>query len=447
MNKSLFEETVLRNFSIGFGGRGGWSGLWITFEASASPMSQNCRSRTGATMKNEMRELPDLAGRVDEISSFHVMELVKRAKQLEEEGRSIIHLNIGEPDFTAPQRVVEALKTAVDGGQTSYTGALGLYALRERIADHYKDAYRVEVDPRRVVVTAGASGALVLAFAALLESGREVLLSDPGYPCNRNFVSALGGIPKCIPVDAASRFQLNADLLRDWWSDRVAGVLLASPANPTGTAVGAAELERIVSFVREKKRFLVVDEIYAGLMYDEEPRTALAYGDDFVVTNSFSKFFHMTGWRLGWLVVPPEWVAAFEKIAQSLYICPSTLAQHAALACFDDESLEVFRLRRDEFKRRRDYLVPELRRLGLDVPVLPDGAFYLYIDCSQWSDDSDRFASEMLEQAGVSVVPGLDFGRYEPERYLRLSYANSMENLREAVARIEVWLSHRMRVR
>jgi aspartate/methionine/tyrosine aminotransferase len=387
--------------------------------------------------------LPPLAARVDEIAPFHVMELVKRAQALERQGRSIIHLSIGEPDFTAPEPVLQALVRAAQAGATAYTPALGLGALRERIATHYAQAYGVAVDPARVVVTAGASAALLLACCALVNAGDRVLMSDPAYPCNRHFVAAFDGVPVGIPVDAATRFQLDAALVAQHWQPGTRGVLLASPANPTGTSVPFDELGRIVGVARERGGFSIVDEIYLGLQYDTRPRSALAFGDDVLVTNSFSKFFHMTGWRLGWLIAPPAWVPAFEKLAQNLFICPSTLAQHAALACFEPQAMAIFEARREEFRRRRDYIVPALQALGLDVPVVPDGAFYVWVDCSRFSGDSDAFAAELLEHAGVSVVPGFDFGAHEPQRHLRLSYANSLENLQEAVRRIGDWLQRR----
>jgi aspartate/methionine/tyrosine aminotransferase len=391
--------------------------------------------------------LPALAERVEAIAPFHVMELLKRAQALEQQGRSIIHLNIGEPDFTAPTSVVQALERAARAGATAYTPALGLPALRERIARYYATEHGVEVDPGRVVVTAGASAALVLACCALVNVGDGVLMSDPSYPCNRHFVSAFDGEPVCVPVGPQQRFQLDAATVAAHWSPKVRGVMLASPANPTGTSVPFDQLGAIVELVRARGGFTIVDEIYLGLQYEGEARSALSLGDDVVVTNSFSKFFHMTGWRLGWLIAPQAWVPAFEKLAQNLFICPSTLAQHAALACFEPEAMAVFRERREEFRRRRDFIVPALRRLGLDVPVTPDGAFYVWLDCSRFSDDSDAFAAELLEQAGVSLVPGFDFGHHEPKRYLRLSYANSLPNLQEAVRRIEAWLATRRPIR
>ena len=387
--------------------------------------------------------LAPLAHRVDAVEPFHVMELVKRAVALERAGRDIVHLSIGEPDFTAPQPVVEALHAAAAAGRTGYTAALGYEPLRRAIGAHCAAAWGVDVDPARVVVTAGASAALLLACAALVNPGDRVLMSDPGYPCNRHFVTAFGGRAQAVPVGAATRFQLDAAAVERHWSPEVRGVLLASPANPTGTSVPFDELGRIVQAVRKRGGFTLVDEIYLGLHYDGPGRSALALGDDVVVINSFSKYFSMTGWRLGWLVVPPAWVPAFEKLAQNLYICASSLAQQAALACFTPACLEVFEQRRQAFQARRDFIVPALRGLGFDVPVTPDGAFYAWLDVARFSADSETFAIEMLEGCGVSMVPGMDFGTHEPQRWMRLSYATGMDRLEAAVERLARWLPRR----
>lgn len=383
---------------------------------------------------------PRLAARTARIAPFRVMELVKRARSLEQQGRSIIHLSIGEPDFTAAAPVVAALKAAVDAGATGYTAALGLQALREAIARHAQQAHDVDLDPGRVVVTAGASAALLLACCALVEPGAAVLMADPCYPCNRHFVSAFDGVPVAIPVGPQSRFQLDAATVQQHWTDAVRGVLLASPSNPTGTSIAFDELARLVDLARARGGFTLVDEIYLDLSYGQHPRSAVSLGSDVLVAGSFSKFFHMTGWRLGWLVVPPALVETFEKLAQNLFICPSALAQHAALACFEPEAMALYAGRRDEFRARRDYIVPALRELGFAVPVEPDGAFYVYLDCSAFSDDSTAFAEAMLEEAGVALVPGDDFGVHEPRRWLRLSYATAMPQLHEAVRRLRAWL-------
>lgn len=388
-----------------------------------------------------------LAARLEHIAPFHVMELAKMAADLERQGRHIIHMGIGEPDFTAPQPVIDAASRAMADGKLQYTSATGLPELRQAISRYYRDRYQVDVAPSRIVVTAGASAALLLACAALVEKGAEVLMSDPCYPCNRHFVAAFDGVAKMIVSGPEHRFQLSAEMVRENWSSAARGVLLASPSNPTGTSIEEAELRRIVEAVRQRGGFTIVDEIYNGLHYgaeaDAAPFSALSLGDDVIVINSFSKYFNMTGWRLGWLVVPERLVAPIEKLAQNLFICASSVAQHAGLACFTPEALAIYEERKNEFRRRRDYIVPELLRLGFRVPVMPDGAFYVYADCSALSDDADRFTREMLEQAGVVMVPGLDFGPSTTRTHVRISYATSMENLCEAVSRLEKFLRDR----
>jgi aspartate/methionine/tyrosine aminotransferase len=384
--------------------------------------------------------VPTLSQRTARIAPFHTMELMKRAAALQQAGRPVIHMSIGEPDFKAPEPVVAALERAVRAGHTEYTSAVGIEPLRRAIAADYGRRHGLDVDPGRIIVTAGASAALSLACCALVDPGAEVLLTDPGYPCNRHFVTAFDGVPVGVPVDADSRFQMTPEKLRAHWSPRTRGTLLASPANPTGTSIPFDELGRMVDFVRARNGFSLIDEIYLGLSYEGPMRSALELGDDIIVSNSFSKYFHMTGWRLGWLVVPPSLVGAFEKLSQNLYICASTLAQHAALACFREESLAIFEERREAFRHRRDFLVPALREAGLGVPVVPDGAFYVYADCSRFSQDSSDFADRLLEEAWVSVVPGMDFGSHAPRAHLRFAYTTGMDALQEAASRIKRWL-------
>lgn len=378
-----------------------------------------------------------LASRLANIAPFHVMELAKMAADLERQGRSIIHMGIGEPDFTAAPLVIEAAARAMAEGRTQYTSALGLPALRKAIAAHYLNKYGVQVAPSRVIVTAGASGALLLACAALVEKGAEVLMPDPSYPCNRHFVAAFEGCAKMIPSGPDERFQLTNAMVRANWGASTRGVLLASPSNPTGTSIDPAELGCIVDSVRSRGGFTIVDEIYQGLSYDRPPFTALSLGEDVIVINSFSKYFNMTGWRLGWLVVPERLVPHIEKLAQNLFICAAAISQYAGLACFAPESLALFEARKAEFQRRRDYIVPALQELGFRVPVMPDGAFYVYADCSDLSADADRLTRDMLEKAGVVMVPGLDFGSHAARQYIRISYATSLENLQEAVQRLK----------
>ncbi|MDY7547296.1 pyridoxal phosphate-dependent aminotransferase [Glaciimonas sp. CA11.2] len=383
--------------------------------------------------------LSNLASRLDNIAPFHVMELAKMAVALEHQGRDIIHMGIGEPDFTAPPMVVEAATAAMQAGKMQYTSATGLPALREAISKHYAQVYGLDIAPSRIVVTAGASAALLLACAALVEKGTEVLMPDPSYPCNRHFVAAFEGSAKMIPSGPAERFQLSDAAVQSHWSEATRGVLLASPSNPTGTSILASELAKIVATVRSHNGFTIVDEIYQGLTYDAAPFSALSLGDDIIVINSFSKYFNMTGWRLGWLVLPETLVPHIEKLAQNLFICASSIAQHAAIACFEPASIAIYEARKAEFKERRNYLVPALIALGFKVPVTPDGAFYVYADCSDLSDDADQLTKEILNEVGVGVVSGLDFGPFTASNYIRLSYATSMDNLREAVRRLAVF--------
>ena len=382
-----------------------------------------------------------LARRLDHIEPFYVMEFAKAAAELARSpacaDSPMIFLNIGEPDFTAPPLVRAANECAVAEGRSQYTDATGLPALRERISAWYASRFGLRIAPRRIVVTAGASAALQLACLALVDRDDEVLLPDPSYPCNRHFVAAAEGKPVLLPASADARYQLDAAGVQAAWGPRTRGVLLASPSNPTGTSIDPIEMGRIVDVVRAHGGFTLVDEIYLGLSFDERyGHSALMHGDDVISINSFSKYFSMTGWRLGWLIVPDALVAPIEKLAQNLYICPSTLAQHAALACFEPESMAEYERRRGEFRARRDFLVPALNAIGLRVPVMPDGAFYAWADCSAHSADSWDFCFEVMKRAHVAITPGRDFGHYGTERFVRLSYANSMAQLQEAVERL-----------
>jgi aspartate/methionine/tyrosine aminotransferase len=379
------------------------------------------------------------ANRTNNVAAFQVMELVQRAQALQAQGKPVIHLSIGEPDFTAPDAVLKALHSATAKGMTQYTAALGIAPLRKAISQYYGDRFNVDVAPSRIIVTAGASAALSLASCALVNPGDRVLMTDPSYPCNRHFVAAFDGLPDAIKVGPDTRFQMTSDLLAKHWhkdGKAASGVLLATPANPTGTSIPYAELTKITDQVQSLNGFSIVDEIYLGLSYDTKPRSILEHSSNVVVTNSFSKFFHMTGWRLGWLVVPEKAVDTFERLTQNLYICASALAQHAALACFENESMAIFDDRAAQFKARRDYLAPELKQLGFEIPAMPDGAFYFYLDCKNLTDNSAALADKLLNEAYVSMVPGADFGANEPNRYMRLSYATEMSQLKEAVARM-----------
>jgi aspartate/methionine/tyrosine aminotransferase len=391
-----------------------------------------------------------IADRAQRIEPFYVMEVAKAASALAREvadsSRPMVFLNIGEPDFTAPPLVQEAADRAVRNGATQYTPALGLDALRERISGWYAQRFGVDVPARRIVVTAGASAALQLACLALINAGDEVLMPDPSYPCNRHFVSAAEGRAVLIPTTAQERFQLSADKVRAAWGARTRGVLLASPSNPTGTSIHPDELRRIHGVVQEHGGITLVDEIYLGLSYEEEfGHTALALDDNIISINSFSKYFNMTGWRLGWMVVPDVLVPVIERLAQNLFICASTISQHAALACFEAESIKEYERRRAEFKARRDYFIPALNSMGLSVPVMPDGAFYAWADCSQICSKlgisgSWDFAFEVMRQAHVAITPGRDFGVDQTANFVRFSTASSMAQLHESVARLRAML-------
>ncbi|MEW6465842.1 MAG: pyridoxal phosphate-dependent aminotransferase [Pseudomonadota bacterium] len=393
---------------------------------------------------------PRIARRAERIAPFYVMEVAKAASDLAREAagsaQPMIFLNIGEPDFTAPPRVQAAAERAIRDGRTQYTPALGLDALRERISGWYAERFGLDVPARRIVVTAGASAALQLACLALVDAGDEILMPDPSYPCNRQFVSAAEGTARLIPSSAAERFQLSAAQVEAHWGPATRGVLLASPSNPTGTSIEPAELRRIVEVVRARGGITLIDEIYLGLSYEERfGHSALALGEDVISINSFSKYFNMTGWRLGWLVLPEALVPVVERLAQNLFICASAVAQQAALACFEPESLAEYERRRAAFRARRDFFVPALERLGLTVPVMPDGAFYAWADASEAArrlgvSGSWDLSFALMRHARVAVTPGRDFGDADTARFVRFSTAASMEHLREAVARLEAAL-------
>ena len=384
------------------------------------------------------------------IEPFYVMEVAKAAAQLgrdvEHTDRPMVYLNIGEPDFTAAPLVIEAAQRAIRDGNTQYTQATGLPALRERISDWYATRFGVAVPASRIIVTAGASAALHLACLATIDVGDEILMPDPSYPCNRHFVSAAQGTAALLPTTAAERFQLSGDAVRAAWGPKTTGVLLASPSNPTGTSIHPAQLRAIHGTVTQHGGATLIDEIYLGLSYDAAfGQTALAMDDDIISINSFSKYFSMTGWRLGWLVVPERMVSVVERLAQNLFICPSTVAQHAALACFEAQSLVEYERRRAEFKARRDYFIPALNAMGLSVPVMPDGAFYAWADCSAACAklgvaDSWDFSFELMRRAHVAVTPGRDFGNFETRNFVRFSTASSMAQLKIAVERLQALL-------
>lgn len=381
-----------------------------------------------------------MAGRAGDIAPFHVMDILARAQALQAAGRDIIHLEIGEPDFATPAPIVDAGIAALRMGQTRYTGALGLPALREAIAGFHATRWQANVDPERIIVTPGASGALLLALGLLAGPGDEVLMADPGYPCNRHFARFCEARATSVPVDAESGFQLTLERIEQHATPATRAVLIGSPSNPTGTRIPPAELERTHDWCAERGIALIVDEIYLALTYEGGEHSATRWSDVFVV-NSFSKYFLMTGWRLGWLVAPAWALPALERLAQNLFLAAPTLSQHAALAAFTPAAIAELEACKTELQGRRDFLLPALRARGFTIPVTPQGAFYLYADCSAHTGDSFQFAQDLLERAGVAVTPGLDFGAHEARRYLRVAYTQPLPRLAEAVGRLDAFLA------
>ncbi|TRX72930.1 pyridoxal phosphate-dependent aminotransferase [Pseudomonas mangiferae] len=371
------------------------------------------------------------------IEPFHVMALLARANELQAAGHDVIHLEIGEPDFTTAAPIVAAGQAALAAGHTRYTAARGLPALRQAIARFYGQRHGLDLDPERILITPGGSGALLLASSLLVEPGKHWLLADPGYPCNRHFLRLVEASAQLVPVDAGSRYQLTPELVQRHWNADSVGALVASPANPTGTLLSRDELAALASTSRGLGGHLVVDEIYHGLTYGADAASVLEVDDSAFVLNSFSKYFGMTGWRLGWLVAPRDAVPHLEKLAQNLYISASSMAQHAALACFEPDTLALLEARRHEFGLRRDYLLPALRALGFGIDVEPEGAFYLYADISAFGGDAYAFCQHFIETEHVAFTPGLDFGRHRADRHVRFAYTQSLPRLREAVQRIE----------
>lgn len=380
-----------------------------------------------------------LAARMADIQPFHVMALLQRARALEAQGRHIVHMEIGEPDFPSPEAVVQAGIAALEAGKTHYTPALGLPELRRAIASNYP--LETRPDPDHVVVTPGSSGALQLIMAVLLNPGDEVLIADPAYPCNRHFVRLFEGKARAVPVDPSTGYQLNADLIRQYWTPKTIAVMVASPSNPTGTVIPVDELKEIIATVAELGGVLIVDEIYHGIVYDTELISALAFSKDVFVINSFSKYYGMTGWRVGWLVSPAAYVGAIDKLAQNIFLATSTPSQYAALAAFGPDVEAELQNRVEIFRQRRDYLLPALAGLGFKIPVTPQGAFYIYADCSALTGDSFEFATELLEQAGVAITPGLDFGGHRASQHVRFSYTTSIDELKLGVERIRHYIN------
>ncbi|AKX59181.1 pyridoxal phosphate-dependent aminotransferase [Thiopseudomonas alkaliphila] len=386
------------------------------------------------------------SARSQEIEPFHVMQLLQRAKELEAAGEDVIHLEVGEPDFDTAEPIIAAAQQALIDGRTRYTAALGIPELRQALADFYASRYQLTIDPRRILITPGGSGALLMASSLLVEAGKHWLLADPGYPCNRHFLRLVEAGAQLVPVGPEHNYQLTPELVEQYWNENTVGVLVASPANPTGTVLSKAELAALSVAVTAKGGHLVVDEIYHGLTYGMDASSVLEVDNDAFVLNSFSKYFGMTGWRLGWLVAPEQAVPELEKLAQNIYISAPTLSQYAALACFEPQSIEIFEQRRSEFAQRRDFLLPALRKLGFKIDVEPEGAFYLYADVSEFTEDAQAFCYHFLETEKVAFTPGIDFGSYRANQHVRFAYAQSMEQLQEAVQRIErglaSWKAH-----
>ncbi len=381
-----------------------------------------------------------IADRMQGISAFYVMELLQRAKQLEAEGRDIIHMEIGEPDFPTPQAVIDAGRALLKTGEVKYTAAAGLPELRRCVAEHYQHQYGVKLDPARVFITPGASGAFLLAFGISLNPDEQVMMADPCYPCNDNFVRLFDGCTHFVNVDARTEYQLTAELISQNWRESSKGVLVASPSNPTGTLLSSADLKAAIMQVQQFNGCFYSDEIYHGLIYDQPAVSALAFSDEAFVINSFSKYFGMTGWRVGWLVVPDNFVEAAEKLAQNIFISTTTHSQYAALASFSTENMAELERRRLEFKARRDFLYENLLRLGFKIACKPEGAFYIYADCSQFTDNSFEFCRKLLEQEGVAVTPGRDFGVYRADQHIRFAYTASLDRMAAALKRLERFL-------
>ncbi|MGZ5030157.1 MAG: pyridoxal phosphate-dependent aminotransferase [Methylobacter sp.] len=382
-----------------------------------------------------------LAKRTQGISPFYVMELLHRAKQLEAQGRDIIHMEVGEPDFATPQAIVEAGVKHLKTGDVKYTPAAGLPELREKISEFYQKRYSVAVNKKRIFVTPGASGAFLLALGASLNPTEELLMADPCYPCNSNFVKLFDGKARTIPVDATSGYQLTAERIRQHWTKATKGALIASPSNPTGTIIAPEQLKQAIHTVNELGGCFYSDEIYHGLVYGGNAPTALAFSDNVFVINSFSKYFGMTGWRVGWLIVPEEFVDATERLAQNIFIATATHSQYAALAALEESTLTELEQRRSEFEARRNFLYDALLRLGFEIPIKPDGAFYIYANCSKFTDDSHQFALDLLEAEGVAITPGKDFGSNEANHYVRFAYTTSIARMAVAMHRLERFIN------
>jgi aspartate/methionine/tyrosine aminotransferase len=384
-----------------------------------------------------------LAKRLENIEPFHVMDLLGRAKSMEKAGRDIIHLEVGEPDFTSPQGVIEAGISALQQGLTHYTAATGLPELKMALAKFYRQRFAADVDPQQIIITPGASGALQLVTSLLVNPDESLLLTDPGYPCNRHFLANINAYGQMVATNAKEGFHLTPELVHEHWQDKTVGALVASPANPTGGVMSKSQITALHESIGDHSGVLVVDEIYQGLTYGGvENHTAVGLGEDVFVINSFSKYFTMTGWRLGWLVAPKWAVKSVDKLAQNLFLAPSTPAQYAALGLFNEATLNELETRREAFSERLSYLLPQLKALGFRIPVEPEGAFYIYADISAFSQDSMKFCQELLEKEGVAITPGIDFSQAHGEHFVRFAYTAPVDRLKEAVTRIKRFLEN-----
>ena len=375
------------------------------------------------------------------IEPFHVVSLITRAMELEKQGKKIVNLVVGEPEFKTPKPIIDSAIKSLEQNKIRYSPSLGKVELRESISKWYQDREKINISYNKIAVTSGSSAALLLTMAVLLNPGNEVIISDPSYPCNRHFVTAMEGIANCVPVDSKTNYQLNLEKVKDNWTEKTKAVLVSSPSNPTGGILDYEELEKIYSFVCSQGGYLIVDEIYRGISYDKEPVSATALGENVFVINSFSKFFCMTGWRLGWLVAPEKFVEKIEHLAQNLYISNSDIAQDAALSAFSPDVVSQLDSNLIHYKEQKDYLMNELLRIGFKIPVEPKGAFYIYADASNFTDDAYKFCWKVLEDIGVAIAPGLDFGDYLSNIHVRFSFPKTINIMSEGIKRIDNYLA------
>ncbi|SBT16096.1 Aspartate aminotransferase [Marinomonas gallaica] len=382
-----------------------------------------------------------LAKRVEQIAPFQVMAVMARAKQLQAAGQDVIHLEVGEPDFSAPQAVNEAGIAAISEGKTGYTSATGLPELRQSISEFYLQRYGVDVNSERIVVTPGASGALLLLSSLMAEVGSEVLMPDPCYPCNRHFLLQVGAKARMLECFSENNFEIDLEQLQSEWRDQTTGLWLASPANPTGSVLSQEYIQQAWSIVQQQGGHLLVDEIYQGLVFEGHDFTALSISDDIFVVNSFSKYFAMTGWRLGWIVVPEWAIEGATKLAQNLFISASSVAQYAALRAFEPDVLAECEDRRQTLAKRRITLINGLKRLGLTIASAPQGAFYVYVDVSSITTDAMQWCLDLLQQEYVALTPGADFGHKEAHKYVRFAYTCDCDRIEQALLRIERFMA------